>query len=228
MNQPADSNTWKPLGVLTLLLVLFAGPIFGPITTYAKAELGVRAGTGLVVALFVVVFVALALGTIRWVKSQGWTLHDLGWGASTRISAVVGAVFFGVLWAAFNVMGYIHQIDPEADPWEISALRVGTAIGGVIIACSEDLMTRGFIMNHLKNGGVGPWRQALVSSAVFALYHSLWTLSIAGFIVSFFIGLIMAGFFLWGRRSLTPVIVAHGLCLFLGEPFLTMFMLAAG
>jgi len=162
-------------------------------------------------------------GTIRWVKQQGETLADLGWRTPTRTSAVIGAV----LWAAFNVMGNVHQIDKTADPMEMSLLRVGTAIGGLIVAFCEDVIGRGFMMNHLKKVGLGTWMQVLVVSIIFAFYHSVWTLSIAGFIMGFIVGLILAGFFVWGRRSLTPVLVAHGLCFVLGEPFLTMFMLAA-
>jgi len=228
MSAETSEHTWKPVLVLTALLVLFVGPVFGPVGNYAKEEFGVRGGSSFVVALFTVAFVALAAGTVRWVKQQGGTLADLGWRTPTKTSAVVGAVFFGIFWAAFQVMGYVHQVDATADPMEMSLLRVGTAIGGLIIAGCEDLVGRGFLMNHLKKVGLGTWMQVLASSAIFALYHSLWTLSIAGFIVGFILALILAGFFVWGRRSLTPVIVAHGLCLFLGEPFLTMFMLAAG
>ena len=228
MTNETTESTWKPILVLTGLLVLFVGPMFGPVGAYAKEEYGVRGGTGVVVGLFTVMFLLLAIGMLRWLRSRGETLADLGWGAPTRTSAVIVAVLFGVFWAGFNIMGYVHQIDKTADPMELSMLRVGTALGGVVIACCEDVLTRGFVMNHLKKMGAGRWRQVWISSAIFALYHSLWTLSIAGFIMGFILGLIFAGFFIWGRRSLTPVIVAHGLCLFLGEPFLTMFMLAAG
>ncbi len=227
MPESVPESTWKPLAVLTAVLVLVAGPLFGPVSAFASDEFGIRGGTGFLVALFTAVFIAVAAGTVRWVRKQGGTLADLGWRAPTRTSAVVVAVLFGVFGAAFNVMGYVHQIDSTADPFEISPLRVGSGLAGVVIAACEDLVGRGFVMNHLKRAGRGAWTQALVSAAIFALYHSIWTMSIAGFIVSFVLGLIMAGFFLWGRRSLTPVIVAHGLCLLLGEPFLTMFMLAA-
>ena len=228
MSEHLESHTWKPVWILSALLVLLVGPIFGPITGYAKETLGVRGGTGLVVALFTVVFVILAAGTIRWVRQKGETLADLGWGQPTRTSAVVVAVLWAVPWAGFNVMGYLHQIDNTADPMEMSLLRVGTATGGLLIAFCEDVVGRGFIMNHLKKMGHSTWVQVLFSSFLFGFYHSVWTLSIAGFIMSFIVGLTLAGFFVWGRRSLTPVLVAHGLCLFLGEPFMTMFMLAAG
>lgn len=227
MTDAPTARTWRPVGVLTAVLVLAAGPIFGPVSTYAKDALGVRSGAALVVALFAVVFALVAAGTVRWVRARGGSLADLGWRSPTRVSAVIGAACFGVFWAGFNVMGYVHQVDATADPMELSLLRLGTAIGGLLIACCEDLVGRGFVMNHLKAAGAGTWRQVLVSSAIFALYHSVWTLSVPGFIASFVFGLILAGFFVWGRRSLTPVIVAHGLALLLGEPFLTMFMLAA-
>ncbi len=226
MTESQPVSTWKPIAVLTAVLVLVVGPIFGPVGAFAAETYGVRGGTGVVVALFTVAFLLVAGGTVRWVKSQGGSLADLGWRTPTKTSAVIAAVIFGVLWAGFNIMGYVHQIDATADPLEVSLLRVGTATGGLIIACSEDLVGRGFVMNHLKKAGIGTWRQAFISSAIFALYHSIWVLSVPGFIVGFVIGMFLAGFFVWGRRSLTPVIVAHGLCLGLGEPFLTMFMLS--
>ena len=228
MSEQNAFQNWKPVLVLSALLVMFVGPIFGPIAVYAKAAHGVRGGAAVVVALFTIVFLMLAAGTIRWVRQQGGTLADLGWRQPTKTSTVVVAVLWAVLWAGFNVMGYLHQIDKTADPTEISMLRVGTALGGLLIAFCEDVIGRGFVMNHLKKLGHSTGFQVLFSSLLFGFYHSVWTLSIAGFIMSFIVGLILAGFFVWGRRSLTPVLVAHGLCLFLGEPFLTMFMLAAG
>ncbi len=105
MSDHPTSHTWAPIWVLSALLVLFVGPIFGPVTGYAKEALGVRGGAGLVVALFTVVFLALAVGTVRWVRQQGEGLADLGWRHPTRTSAVVFALLWALRWGGFKNKG---------------------------------------------------------------------------------------------------------------------------
>jgi hypothetical protein len=90
-------------------------------------------------------------------------------------------------------------------------------------------------MNTLKDRGASGTKQLLIASAIFALYHAIWSVTVGdlitglistaiGFVASFLFGAILAGLFLWGRRSLTPVIIAHSGALLLGEPFLTTMM----
>ena len=90
---------------------------------------------------------------------------------------------------------------------------------------AEDSVVRGYLMNQLDALRYPVWSQVLLSSALFALYHSVWSLSIASFIASLILGLILAGLFIWGKRSLIPVVLAHVLILVIGEPFLTMSLL---
>jgi hypothetical protein len=40
-------------------------------------------------------------------------------------------------------------------------------------------------------------------------------------------GLLLGGLFLWGKRSLTPVILGHSLVVLLSEPFATMLIFLA-
>ena len=40
-------------------------------------------------------------------------------------------------------------------------------------------------------------------------------------------GLLLSGLFVLGKRSLTPVILAHSLALLLAEPFLTLSLMEA-
>jgi membrane protease YdiL (CAAX protease family) len=228
MTENTRQSTWKPVWAVAAIMVLVVGPAFGPIATVVRAELGIRNGAAVMLLVFALLLGPVAAGTVRWVRRNGGTLEDLGWRVPSRLSANIVALLFGVAWAAFNIMGYVHQIDKTADPFELSWLRLGTALGGASLAICEDLVTRGFVMNHLKKAGANTLVQVFMSSLIFATYHAVWTLSIAGFIVSMIYGLILSGFFVWGRRSLTPVVIAHGAGLLFGEPFLTMFMLAAG
>lgn len=132
----------------------------------------------------------------------------------------------GVLWGVFGMFGYL-QFNPEADLFEISLLRLFTALAGAGGALLEDLITRGFVMGELERMQTPAWIQVVASSLLFALYHSLWGLNIFGFVFSLVYGAILGGLFLLGKRSLTPVILAHSLALLIGEPFLTISLMEA-
>ena len=59
-------------------------------------------------------------------------------------------------------------------------------------------------------------------------YHTVWAgFTIFAFIFSVVIGLVLAGLFLWGKRSLTPVILAHSIAVILAEPFASMMIFLA-
>jgi membrane protease YdiL (CAAX protease family) len=131
-----------------------------------------------------------------------------------------------LFWGAFATMGYL-QFVPDANVMEISLFRVITALLGAGLGVVEDLITRGFVMNELKRLGLATWLQVLASSLLFALYHSVWGFSPLGFAFSLVYGLLLAGLFVWGKRSLTPVILGHSLALLVGEPFLTLSLLEA-
>ncbi len=82
-------------------------------------------------------------------------------------------------------------------------------------------------MEELERMQIPAWGQVVASSLLFALYHSVWALNIVGFVFSLVYGLIPGGLFLLGKRSLTPVILAHSLALRTGEPFLTLSLMEA-
>ena len=107
--------SWSPVLYLSATLLLLVGPFFGPVAIYANEALGVREGAGLIVSLFMILFGLIAYVTVRWHKNQGGTLEELGWRAPTRTSTLIVAVVWGILWATFNVMGYVHQFDTSAD-----------------------------------------------------------------------------------------------------------------
>jgi membrane protease YdiL (CAAX protease family) len=82
-------------------------------------------------------------------------------------------------------------------------------------------------MNQLHKIGSSKWVQLTVSALIFALYHTVWGFNVLSFIFSVVYGLILGGLFLWGKRSLTPVILAHSLAVLISEPFATMLMFLA-
>ncbi|MFN8387589.1 MAG: CPBP family glutamic-type intramembrane protease, partial [Anaerolineales bacterium] len=81
-----------------------------------------------------------------------------------------------------------------------------------------------FIMNQLHKIGSSKWIQVVVSALIFALYHTAWGFNPFSFVFSVVYGLLLGGLFLWGKRSLTPVILGHSLVVLLSEPFATMLI----
>ena len=98
------------------------------------------------------------------------------------------------------------------------------AAGGALL---EDLITRSFVMNQLHKIGSSKWVQLVVPALIFALYHTIWGFNVFSFAFSLVYGIMLGGLFLWGKRSLTPVILAHSLAVLISEPFATMLMFLA-
>jgi hypothetical protein len=159
----------------------------------------------------------------------GEFLRSLGLGAPSRTSANVAGAVVGLFWGLLLISS-ILQFDPNANLTQISGLRVLTALLAASGTVLEDLVARGFIMNQLHQIQTPRWLQVLVSALIFALYHTIWAgFNIFTFIFSMVYGLILSGLFLWGKRSLTPVILGHSLAVLISEPFATMMIfLAAG
>jgi len=218
------------LVLTSFLLLIVLGPCFGPVPRYLISVTDVRQAAGWQIVAFYVALAVVSGWTFSWMRRNGRSLGDLGWlKPSTRPAVILGAVV-GVLWGLLGIMGYL-QLDPQANIFEMSSLRVFTALAGAFGAVFEDMVTRGFMMEELKRLKVSTWKQVLCSSLLFALYHSIWWGSTIGFIQSFIAsliyGLILAGLFVMGKRSLTPVILGHSLALIVGEPFLTLSMMMA-
>lgn len=224
---PAEAMPVKTAIVrVVMLLLLVVGPSFGPIPAYLAATLDLRTAVAAQLGVFVAVYGVVLVATINVMRKCGITGSDIGWRQPSRAGAIVAAVVLGLVWAGLGAMGYL-QLEPNANLLELSSYRVAISLVAAAAVVLEDWITRGFIMEAMRRTGFSTWMQILGSSTLFAVYHSVWALSIAGFLASFVYGLLLAGLFVFGRRSLTPVIVAHSLTLLLGEPFLTMAMLVS-
>jgi membrane protease YdiL (CAAX protease family) len=214
------------LVVLSVLLIVLVGPLFGPVPALLLNSMDVPAATAWEVVLFLVPFSIILVVMLGWMRRNGRTLADLGWRQPTTLPAIILGTLLGVFWAAFGAFGYL-QFNPDANLMELSLFRVFTAVVGAGAAILEDLITRGFVMGELKRLKTPTWLQILASSLLFALYHSLWWLNPVGFVFSVVYGLLLGGLFVLGKRSLTPVILAHSLALLLAEPFLTLSLMEA-
>ena len=214
----------QTFALIILALFIFIGPLFGPVPSFLLKMFDLELAAILLVILFFISFSAIFLIVNNYIRFQKRSIFDLGWRRDTTFKAVLLGCLLGVLWSFLGVGGYL-QLNPGVDIFEISFLRIGTVILGCSGAILEDLITRGYVMNELNRFKISSSLQIVFSSCLFALYHTIWNFNILGFIFSLIYGMLLGGLFIYGRRSLTPVILGHSLVFLLSEPFLTLFML---
>lgn len=224
-----DKNTvWRRLAIVAVLLLLLVGPNFGPIPNLLGQHLSIEASVVSLLASFWIGFAIIIAVILR--MSGGMPLRELarslGLGAPSRTAANIAGLVLGLLWGALFLTS-IFQFDPEANIAQISVLRVLAALLAAGGALLEDFVTRGFLMNQLQKIQIPNWVQVLASALLFALYHTIWGFNIFSFIFSFVYGLMLGGLFVWGKRSLTPVILGHSLAVLISEPFATMMIFMA-
>ncbi len=228
MNKVLELNKnsiWRQLGIVTVLLLLLIGPNFGPIPSTLRQSLSLE---GAVIGMLVWFWIAFSIIIAVILRLSGMSLRELlryvGLGAPSRLGPNIVGVIVGVLGAASFLFG-ILQFNPDANLVQISGFRVLTVLlagTGVVL---EDIITRGWLMNQLRDVQIPNWVQAVASAVLFALYHTVWAgFNISAFISSIILGLILSGLFLWGKRSLTPVILAHTIAVILAEPFASMMI----
>ena len=234
-NQTLETNNedrgtvWRRIAVVSLLLLVLVGPNFGPIPGFLEQVMSVDAAVIALLITFTAGFVII-LGVIQRMLGgmpMREMLRSFGLGAPSRMAANIVGTVVGILWGLL-FMSSILQFAPETNLAHIDLVRIVAALLAAFGALLEDVITRGFLMNQMRNISVPGWAQALISAAIFAIYHT----ALAGFnpfsfAFSIVYGLILAGLFLWGKRSLTPVILAHSLAVLISEPFATMMIFIA-
>jgi ABC-type maltose transport system permease subunit len=109
---------------------------------------------------------------------------------------------------------------------ELSSIRLIMAVLSVFISTTEEIRMRSFFMTQLQRGGIATRIQMIASGACSAIYHSLHNSSLMGFLPSFILFTSMAGIFVLGKRSITSTAIGRSLIHVLGDPYLTMLILA--
>ncbi len=224
-----NNTVWRRLAIVTVLLFLLVGPNFGPIPTLLSQRLSIEAA---VLALLASFWIGLSIIVAVILRMSGGVslrelLRSLGLGAPSRAAANIAGLVLGLLWGVLFLTS-IFQFDPDANIAQINGLRVLAALLAAGGALLEDFVTRGFLMNQLQQIQVPNWAQVLISALVFALYHTVWAgFNVLSFIFSLVYGLMLGGLFVWGKRSLTPVILGHSLAVLISEPFATMMIFMA-
>ena len=220
----------RHLAVVAVLLLLLIGPNFGPIPNFLGERFGIETAVIIMLFTFVVGFSIILTVIFRFGEMSSDSLREklskLGWGQPSRLAAILVAVIAGLAWGALFLSSTL-QFVPDANLAELSLFRLAAILIAVFGAILEDLITRGYVMNALRQINIPNWGQLVVSALLFALYHTIWGFNVFSFIFSLIFGLILGGLFLWGKRSLTPVIIAHILPLIIAEPFSSMLIFLA-
>jgi membrane protease YdiL (CAAX protease family) len=222
------STVWRRIAIVTLLLLVLVGPNFGPLPHLLRQSFSLEDSVTGVLIWFCVAFLIILAIIFRMIKSAsiGEFLKSHGLGAPSGIGANIAGLILGIVWALL-FMSSILQFDPDANLTQINGFRILSALLAAGGALLEDLITRSFIMNQLHKIGSSKWVQVVVSALIFALYHTVWGFNPFSFVFSLVYGLLLGGLFLWGKRSLTPVILGHSLVVLLAEPFATMLIFLA-
>ncbi|MDX1414686.1 MAG: type II CAAX endopeptidase family protein [Candidatus Promineifilaceae bacterium] len=220
----------RHLVIVTALLILLIGPLFGPVTELLGDRLTIEMAVVLVLIGFIVGFSIILAIIFRFNENRDFPrreqLRRLGLGQRSRMSANIVGALVGLAWGALT-MTSILQFQPETNLAEFNLFRVVTVLLAVVGTILEDLITRGYMMNGLQHIKVPGWGQLVLSALLFALYHTIWSFNLLSFVFSLVYGLILSGLFLWGKRSLTPVILAHALAVLISEPFASMLIFLA-
>jgi membrane protease YdiL (CAAX protease family) len=222
------SIVWRSIATVTLLLLVLVGPNFGPLPHLFRESFSLEGSISGVLIWFLVAFLIILAVAYRMNKSTsiGEFLKSSGLGAPSGMGANIAGLILGILWALL-FLSSILQFNPDANLTQINGFRILTALLAAGGALLEDLITRSFIMNQLHKIGSSKWIQLIVSALIFAIYHTAWGFNPFAFVFSVVYGLLLGGLFLWGKRSLTPVILGHSLVVLISEPFATMLIFLA-
>jgi membrane protease YdiL (CAAX protease family) len=203
-------------------------PYLHPTTPRDTVAIRAVSSIFLVWAMFAAAYVLLRL--------RGQTLGDIGFGRPARIWGWVVALAFAALYGGGTLMGMLKAGAPVTTDW--SFFRIAIALGiGISAGICEETVFRGFVMGQARDGGAHWIIQILLSALLFGAAHAGWggmtghvqmQQMIGAMAATAILGLMMAIGYVAGGRSLTPVIIAHGIIDVLVEPWLLLYAVTGG
>lgn len=168
-------------------------------------------------------------------RLRGQTLRDIGWRKPGSLAGWLTAAVVAVAYVGFTSLGPLKNA-PMLTDW--SFYRIGLAVSvGLTAGICEEAMFRGFVMTAARDTGAATWLQILLAAVLFGLGHVGWGGMGSGFsigaaigamISTTFLGAMLAGVYVLGRRSLMPAIAAHAAIDMVIEPWLILFALSGG
>ncbi|MBP6011898.1 MAG: CPBP family intramembrane metalloprotease [Alphaproteobacteria bacterium] len=176
-------------------------PADAPAIWWDVAIMFTRSGPAEIVAAFLPVWLYCLI--------RGHRFADLGFSrAGTPVAWIVVLALQGLLFA-IEMRGPIGTVGDRFNTYALySSFMIATTA-----AFSEELFFRGFLIEVLRRGGFSNVIQVVISSLLFGAVHLTyiprdvygWTIPIGTAILGLFWGAI----YIWGKRSLWPVIAAH-------------------
>ncbi len=169
----------------------------------------------------------LSMAVIIYTRSRGRSLSSLG---LSRPRSILKAVLTGVIGAvliyagvtmAVSVLAAFDLITPPAaervllvdGPDLYLSLSLSIAVMWVNAAFGEELLFRGFLMNNLMRAFGDTRLAGFAASAVIAVAFGVMHIpsqGLYGLVVTGAVGFLMGLLFLFGKRNLMPVVIAHG------------------
>ena len=136
------STVWRRIAIVTLLLLVLAGPNFGPLPHLLRESLSLEGSITGVLIWFWVAFLIILAVVYRMSKSTsiGEFLTSHGLGAPSGIGANVAGLILGIVWALL-FLSSILQFDPDANIAQIDGFRILTALLAAGGALLEDLLS---------------------------------------------------------------------------------------
>ena len=208
------------LATLTLLVLL---SVWIAVVIFLGRALGLLHGLQWYVGAFIV---GIVLGEwsflgllVAWLARRGVSLQDLGWLRPTRASAIG----LGVLAAAAYIALEMTTPTGRSYVLELTPLKLLVVVAALTAGVVEETLCRGFVITQLAAARSGVAVQVVASGVVYAALHVAW--GPLGILLTLPLGLAFAGIYVYGRRSLTPVMVSHALIDLVLEPGLLLFSL---
>lgn len=182
------------------------------------------------------IFLWLMLGvTALIMRARGARLADLGFNRPGVAAGWIAAAIVCGLQSAMFIIGPVGH-SPWLTDW--SMLRIASALMVAVSAgICEETIFRGFVMTQAKDAGLPLWAQVLASGLLFGAAHAGWGFlsgtanlpaTIGAMVSTGILGTLLAIAYALGKRSLWPVIIAHGLIDLIAEPWLILFALGGG
>ncbi|MEQ1864878.1 MAG: CPBP family intramembrane glutamic endopeptidase [Micropepsaceae bacterium] len=160
-----------------------------------------RSGPAEIVAVFFPVWLYCLI--------RGHNIADLGFSrAGTPLAWIVVLAVQGLLFA-IELRGPIGSVGDRFNTYALySSIMIATTA-----AFAEELFFRGFLIEVLRRGGFSNVIQVVISALLFGAVHLSyiprdiygWTIPVGTAIIGLFWGFV----YIWGKRSLWPVITAH-------------------
>jgi membrane protease YdiL (CAAX protease family) len=232
-------GAWASLGLFALVFTVIIvalktaqGALMSHMTLDGPRAIAAFRASGSIVLDWVELLAMIVILRLR-----GQTLADIGWPKRASWRGWFAAFVATAIYVGFAAAGPMLKGAPLLTDW--SVFRIATGLGvGITAGFCEEAMFRGFVMTQAQQGGAPLSVQVLLSAILFGAAHAgwggigaahfSWGAAIGASVSTAILGLMLAITYALGRRSLLPVVAAHGIMDMILEPWLLLFAIGGG